>query len=253
MPDTLTHIDGNCTNLVLLSVAGPHRGREEADVSPFNRTSGLNETAIAEHFAGRFNGTLAHGWNASELLASFSVSTLNASAHHGHGPSHQAHSGEDEDKNPADIILPARLEKRSASVQAVRALRAQIDSSELTKRAPQNNRNGPGNRGNNGPGRSPNNGGANNGGPSGRGVPGRGPGGPPGGRPGNGNGSNPGPENGPDTDNDPQNYGRFVVCSQSYNGVGEPLCDYGSCRLRCPPGLREFFAHNPELPSFCAE
>ncbi|GAA5905023.1 hypothetical protein JCM8208_007662 [Rhodotorula glutinis] len=59
--------------------------------------------------------------------------------------------------------------------------------------------------------------------------------------------------NGPDLDFDPKNCGRpFFECPASYNGVGTPHCDYGHCKLRCPPGWTNFLSHHPELPNFCA-
>ncbi|GAA5963552.1 hypothetical protein JCM21900_003216 [Sporobolomyces salmonicolor] len=43
-----------------------------------------------------------------------------------------------------------------------------------------------------------------------------------------------------------------VVCAESYNGVGQRVCNLGTCKLECPRGLRQFFTNHPEFPSFCA-
>merc|ERR1712093_391841 len=69
---------------------------------------------------------------------------------------------------------------------------------------------------------------------------------------GNGNGNN-GHGHGVDLDFDPKNCGKpFFECPTSYNGVGEPMCDYGHCKLRCPPGWIQFLSRHPELPNYCA-
>ncbi|BGP19184.1 hypothetical protein JCM10213_005810 [Rhodosporidiobolus nylandii] len=169
------------------------------------------------------------------------------------------------------------LAKRSAKLNEARAIRAAVESAGLEKRRDNHGRGpadgGPGNRG---PGNPPRPGNAGPPSPPNPPRPANGPGpkgpkenngvgkGRGGGRDDNrgnhnghghhGPGGNDSDDDDTDTDGDVRNCGgRFIVCPESYNGVGEPVCDYGKCRLRCPPGLREFFAHNPEVPSFCAE
>ncbi|BGP42644.1 hypothetical protein JCM10449v2_006656 [Rhodotorula kratochvilovae] len=161
------------------------------------------------------------------------------------------------------------LAVREARMVKVRALRDAVDDAGLTKRQgnsafghaqgngpPANRGNGKG-RGNgndrpgNGNGRGNN--GNENGGGRGNGN-GNGHGNGHGNGNGNGNGGNNDDDDDVDTDNDVNNCGRrWFVCPQSYNGVGEPVCDYGNCRLRCPPGWVNFLNNNPQLPNFCAE
>ncbi|GAA5940029.1 hypothetical protein JCM3775_003257 [Rhodotorula graminis] len=116
-------------------------------------------------------------------------------------------------------------DSREARIIKVRALRDAAEQANLTKR-----------QGNSAFGRSQGNGRAKG---KGKGK-------------GN-NGKGHGHGNGPDLDFDPKNCGRpFFECPASYNGVGTPHCDYGHCKLRCPPGWNQFLSHHPELPNFCA-
>ncbi|GAA5900952.1 hypothetical protein JCM6882_005987 [Rhodosporidiobolus microsporus] len=151
---------------------------------------------------------------------------------------------------PVANVQQAALDKRAARINEIRALREEVDAAALVaKRSPQGNR-GEGSgrgRGNTTTPASPNGNGRGHRRGKGRGHDRHD-------DPRDGEDDEDCPDDDNDEDNDPQNCGgRFIVCPASYNGVGEPICDFGRCRLRCPPGLREFFADRPELPSFCAE
>ncbi|GAA5865574.1 hypothetical protein JCM3774_002055 [Rhodotorula dairenensis] len=138
----------------------------------------------------------------------------------------------------------ASLEARARKVSETREYRNYVD---LVAR--DNNGRGPGRDNGNHFGNGNGNGngkGDGNGKGSGNGN-GRGPGN------GNGNGNSNGNGNGKDLENDADNCGEpFFVCPESYNGVGERICNYGQCKLKCPPGLQHKLNHLFPHITFCA-
>merc|ERR1712093_176116 len=128
------------------------------------------------------------------------------------------------------LVDAAPTDTREARILKVRSMRDAVDQASLTKR-----------QGNSAFGHSQGNGnGKGNGKGNDKGNNGK------------GNGNN-GHGHGVDLDFDPKNCGKpFFECPTSYNGVGEPMCDYGHCKLRCPPGWIQFLSRHPELPNYCA-
>ncbi|KWU45038.1 hypothetical protein RHOSPDRAFT_33285 [Rhodotorula sp. JG-1b] len=138
----------------------------------------------------------------------------------------------------------ASLEARARKMQETRQYRNYVD---LVARDNNNKHN------NGGPGRGP---GRDNGNHYGND---KGNGNGNGNRPGNGNGHGNGNSNGngngnkPDFESDPDNCGApFFVCPDSYNGLGQRICNYGQCKLKCPPGLEHKLNHLFPHITFCA-
>merc|ERR1712093_590186 len=108
------------------------------------------------------------------------------------------------------LVDAAPTDTREARILKVRSMRDAVDQASLTKR-----------QGNSAFGHSQGDGnGKGNGKGNDKGTNGK------------GNGNN-GHGHGVDLDFDPKNCGKpFFECPTSYNGVGEPMCDYGHCKLR---------------------